>query len=93
MPGRGDEANSHFNPEPHGPTYSVVMSDKRSWDNPQDPHWTGQLLRPAVPRTEERVADFWDAVSLLRDDSLRLSSNPSETMTMGALNDKDAQAN
>ena len=54
------------NTEPHGATYDMVMSEK-SGENPtpQDPHWTGQLLPPAIPRPDHRVAEFFDGSNVL----------------------------
>lgn len=54
-----------FNPEPAGPTYDMVMSQKSALEDRQDPHWTGQLLPPAHSRSDERAHEFWSGESVL----------------------------
>jgi len=51
--------------EPHGPTYDMVTSRKAPTlaADPQDPHFTGQLLPVAHSRSEE-VRSFFDATSI-----------------------------
>jgi hypothetical protein len=61
----GYEYAQHTNPEPHGPTYQMVMSEKdSSVRDPQDPHFLGQLMNPARPHSDE-IREFFDATSIL----------------------------
>jgi hypothetical protein len=54
------------NKETHGPTYDMVMSEKKVTDDPQDPHWTGKLLPPALPdRDAPRAHEFFDGMNVL----------------------------
>lgn len=58
------EYAEHVNKEPHGPTYDMVVSEKdSSTRDPQDPHFLGQLMPVAHPRSEE-VRSFFDATSI-----------------------------
>lgn len=55
-----------FNPEPYGPTYDMVMSEKTGEvTDRQDPHWTGDLLPSAHSRSDERAHAFFDATSVM----------------------------
>lgn len=62
--GGGYEYAQHINREPHGPTYEMVASEKDPTHDPQDPHWTGQLLPSAHSRSED-VRSFFDATSVM----------------------------
>lgn len=58
----GYEYADHVLKEPHGPTYDMVTSEKpgnRMADS-QDPHFLGQLMPVAHPRSDE-VRSFFDA--------------------------------
>jgi hypothetical protein len=61
----GQELASKVNPEPYGPTYDTVISEKDpgSMDR-QDPHYLGDLLPVAHSRSEE-VRSFFDATNVL----------------------------
>lgn len=54
-----------YNPDPHGPTYDMVTSDKKVFHDRQDPHWTGQLLPPAIARPDDRAHEFFTGESVL----------------------------
>jgi len=65
----GEEIASHVNPEPHGATYDMVMSQKTGEIvDQQDPHWTGTLLPAAIPRPEGRAHEFFTGASVLDSD-------------------------
>jgi hypothetical protein len=60
----GYEYAEHVNREPHGPTYSMVVSEKSAEvKDPQNPHFLGQLLPVAHSRSEE-VRSFFDAQNI-----------------------------
>lgn len=62
----GYEYAAHHNPEPYGPTYDMVASEKTGEPvDRQDPHWMGQLLPPAIGRTDDRAHEFWDGASVM----------------------------
>ena len=62
----GYEYAMHQNKELHGPTYEMVMSKKTGEIvDRQDPHFMGDLLPPAMSRTDDRAHEFWQGESIL----------------------------
>lgn len=53
------------NKEQHGTPLNIIMSDKMPLEEHGDPHWTGQLLPPAIPRPDDRAHEFFDGSNVL----------------------------